>query len=346
MSLLKKRILITGASGSLGKQLIYELHRRGIKPIAHVRETSDCKYIDSLGLEKRVADLRIPEQIPELVKNIDVVIHTAAWVNFRQDRSDEFTEINTTAASNLFLATQKAGVKRFLHVSTVAAIAALHRKSDIINGGVGAPIKVTEKNKFNLGHLHIPYIRSKHAAEVELGRIAAEGGTELVIVNPSIIVAPSRTGDDRSKALKAFSRWFMPDFTNRVNLVDIRDVAPAIINAVEGGRPGERYILAGDNVTVRELTLAVSSILGKMPHLIRLPWWFLNIAARFSVMLSTLRRGKVSFYPDLVELLKYDWSYSSMKARRELGFSNRSLVVTLNDLLGNSFTGTYMKPEN
>ncbi|MEA2031202.1 MAG: SDR family oxidoreductase [candidate division Zixibacteria bacterium] len=345
MDLLDAKILITGASGTLGKQLIYELDRRGIKPIAQVRKTSDTAYIDSFGLEKRVADLCISDQIPGLVEDIDVIIHTAAWVNFRQDRSNEFTKINTIAANQLFHAAQKAGVKRFIHISTIAAIAALKRKSDLMNGRVGAPHKVTEKNEFNLGHLRVPYIQSKHAAEVELGKLADNGETDLVIVNPSIIVAPSRTGDDRGKTIKAFSRWFMPDFPNRVNLVDIRDVAPAVISAVEKGRSGERYILAGDNITISELTLAVSSILGKMPHLVRLPAWLLNLTARFSVTLGKFNRRKVSFYPDLVKLLKYDWSYSSMKARRELGFSSRSLVVTLNDLLNNSFNGTYMKPK-
>lgn len=344
MSLLDKRILITGASGSLGKQLIYELDRVGKKPIAQVRETSNTRYIDSLGLEKRIVDLQDFRSIPALAEGIDVLIHTAAWVNFRQDCAEQFAEINTEAACRLFQAAQKSGVKRFVHVSTVAATAALLRKTEAANGRVGAPRKISEEDEFNLGHLRIPYIQTKHAAEVELKKLAASGPTELVTVNPSIIVAPSRTGDDRSKALRAFSRWLMPNRPNRINLVDIRDVAPAIISAVTKGRPGERYILAGDNVTARELVLAVSSVLGKVPHLVRIPRWLLKIVAGSAASISRLRGGKVSLYPDLIKLLNYDWCYSSMKARHELGFTSRSLVVTLNDLLSNKFNGTYLRP--
>ncbi|MBU8932501.1 MAG: NAD-dependent epimerase/dehydratase family protein [candidate division Zixibacteria bacterium] len=344
MSLSDDKILVTGASGSLGKQLLYELDRRGLKSVAHARESSDTRYVDSLGLEKRIVDLQDYDGLPALVKGIDVIIHTAAWVNFRQDCAEQFTEINTVAPCRLFQAAQKAGVKRFVHASTVAATAALPRKSDTINGRVGARLKISEDNKFNLGHFRIPYIITKHEAEIELEKLSTSGDTELVTVNPSIIVAPSRTGDDRGKALQTFSRWLMPDLPNRVNLVDIRDVAPAVINAITDGRPGQRYILGGDNVTVRELILAVSSILGKIPHLVRIPRWFLNLVATSSSSISKIRGGKVSVYPDLVKLLDYDWSYSSMKARRELGFTSRSLVDTLNALLTNSFNGTYMRP--
>ena len=193
MDITGKKILITGASGSLGKQLIYEFQRQGIKPVAHLRETSEAAYIDSLNLEKRYADLRNKNEIADLVQGIDAVIHTAAWVNFRKDRLTQFTGINTFGAVDLFQAARKAGVTRFVQVSTVAAIGALSRKSRRRQDH----LFVTEDDEFNLGHLTIPYIMTKHAAEEELQDLAAEAGTELIIVNPSIMIAPSRTGDDR-----------------------------------------------------------------------------------------------------------------------------------------------------
>ena len=298
MDITGKRILITGASGSLGKQLIYEFQRLGIKPVAHLRESSDATYIDSLDLEKRFADLRNKDQLAALVDGIDAVIHTAAWVNFRKDRLTQFTGINTFGAVDLFRAAQKAGVKRFVHVSTVAAIGALSRKSRRQDH-----LFVVEDDAFNLGHLNIPYIMTKHAAEKELQVLTAEGGTELVIVNPSIIIAPSRTGDDRGKALKSFSRFLIPEFPNRVNLVDIRDVVPGIIAALEKGRAGQRYILAGDNITIRDLVLSISVELGRSPHLVRIPRPLLDFLARASLWVAKLTgRGKISFYPDLVRM--------------------------------------------
>ena len=336
------KILITGASGSLGKQLIHELVDRGIKPIVHVRENSDTDYIDSHKLEKRIADLRNEDQLEKLVEGVDMVIHTAAWVNFRQDRLTQFTGINTMGALAMYNAARKAGVKRFLHVSTVAAVAGMRRNSD--NKELRWPPLVNEELEFNLDRLRIPYILTKHAAEVELRKAAAAGDPELVIVNPSIMIAPSRTGDDRRKATRWFSKLIMPDIPVRVNLVDIRDVAPGILAALARGRNGERYILAGDNITARELVLAISAVLAKLPHLVRFPRAFYDFLARVAVTVGRmLGRRKVSFYPDLVKMLDYDWAYSSAKAREELGYRNRSIFITLEDLLTNNFTGSYIK---
>lgn len=339
----RDKILITGASGQLGKQIIYELNLRGIKPIAHIRQSSETSYIDSLGLEKRTADLRQQDDLDELVEGVDHVIHTAAWVNFRQDRLTQFTGINTIGAVNLYQAATRAAVKRFVHVSSVAAVGAVHRKQNgnrFLND-----ILVRETSEFNLGHLRIPYIMTKRAAEVELVKAASESATQLVTVNPSIIVGPSGTGDDHGKARRLFNRFVMPDLPIRVNLVDIRDVAPAIISALCSGRGGERYILAGDNITVKDLVLAVSSIIGKIPHVLRIPRPVYDFTARAAVIFSKLMgRGKVSYYPDLVRMLDYDWAYSYSKAREELGFRCRSIHTTLDDLLTNSFVGTYLKP--
>ncbi len=340
-----EKILITGASGALGKQLTFELARRGVKPLAHVRSSSNTAYLDSFGLEKRYADLQTHGHIADLVDGIDAIIHTAAWVNFRQDRLTQFTGINTLAAVELFRQAQQAGVKRFIQVSTVAAVGARRRSGDSVGVGEDNANLISEDHTFNLAHLNIPYIASKRAAEEQLLRLAADGPTELVIVNPSIIVAPSRTGDDRAKALKRLNRFLAPDFPNRLNLVDIRDVAPGIIAALHKGRPQERYILAGDNIIARDLVLAVSSLLGRAPHLARVPRLLIEVTARWSVAFAKLSGNrKVSFYPDLVKLLDYDWVYSSRKARKELGYQNRSLHVTLGDLLNNNFAGSYARP--
>jgi dihydroflavonol-4-reductase len=185
---------------------------------------------------------------------------------------------------------------------------------------------------------------TKRAAEEELLKLATDG-PELVIVNPTIIMAPSRTRDDRAKAIRVFGRFIMPSFPNWVNLVDIRDVAPAIVNALEQGLPGQRYLLAGDNITVRDLVLNICVILHKTPHLMQPPRALVELCARVSLWYNTvIHRRRVRFYPDLVKLLDYDWAFSSLKARRDLGFKPRSIHLTLQELLTNRFFGTYEHP--
>ena len=339
MNLRDSKLLITGASGSLGKQLIYECLKRGIRPIAMVRRESDTRYLDANNIEKRVANIRNQQELEQAMKGIDAVIHCIAWVNFRQDKLTQFTGVNTIGALDTYRACAKAGVKRFVQVSSIAAVGGNPRSSESSNQ------PMNEDWVFNLEHLNIPYVLTKHAAEVELSKAAADGGPELVIVNPSTIAAPSRTGDDRGKASKTFSRLFLPALPNLVNLVDIRDVAPAILAAVEKGRAGERYLLVGDDISASELILKVAGLLGCKPHLISLPSWFYMSAAHAAVAWNKLiGREKTSFYPDLVRLKDYNWTFSNAKARVELNFAPRPMHNTLEDILSNNFIGTYMKP--
>lgn len=343
LNLENRKILVTGASGSLAKQILFELNSRGIKPIAHIRDSSNTDYIDSLNLEKRVADLRDEKAFDSLMSGIDLVIHTAAIVNFRQDRFTQFAGVNTIAAVNLFKAAQKAGVKRFIHISSVAAVGGVKRRE--MNKRVVDDLFLSnEDTEYNANHLRIPYFMTKRAAEEELLKIYKEGPTELVIVNPSIIAAPREDGDDRAFYTKHFSRLIIPSNPIRVNIVDVRDVAAGTIKALEEGKNGERYILGGDNITLRELVLTMSALLGKIPHLIRFPRKFYDVTSRFWLWLMKITgRSRISYYPDLVKLLDFDWAFSNKKAHHELGYRWRSIHTTLNDLLNNNFTGTWKK---
>ncbi len=342
MDLNREKILITGATGHLGSQIAYELSQKGLKPVAHCRESSDTTFIDRLGLEKRTADLRIRPQLASLVQGVDAVVHTAAWVNFRQDKLAQFTGINTIGAVDLYNAARKAGVKRFVHVSTVGAVGARAQGAYDSSRSSG---RLTEPWEFNLGHLKVPYILSKRAAEEELLELAAAGSPELVIVNPSIIVSPSFGGDDRAKAIRAFRLPIVPDQANLVNLVDVRDVARGTLCALGKGEPGERYILGGDDISVRELMLTLSDLLGKLPHLVTLPRWMISAAGRFRMPIGRLVGAQaLKAYPDLMKFADYDWTFSSQKAIKDLGYRPRSIHATLRDLLTNNFAGSYARP--
>ena len=329
MDLAGVNILITGASGRIGRQLLREFLARGIKPIAHVRAASDTTLIDRLGLEKRPADLRDSTQLERLAQGIHAIVHTAALVDFRGDRLTQFTGINTMAALDLYRAARKVGVRRFVHVSTVAAIGAPPRTARDANGIVQP---VDETFEFNLKHLRVPYILTKRAAEEELLTAAAEGGPELIIVNPSIVI------DEKSSAyglgnIERRLRGLLPDVPSVINLVDIRDVSAGIIAALEKGRSGERYILGGDNLTLREAVDIAGPHLRRRPRLVRMPRPLLHAAARLSKAWVALRGGsRLMLYPDLVKMLDYDWAYSSEKAKRELGYRPRPYAETVRDL--------------
>ena len=98
------------------------------------------------------------ENSEQLMVGVDKVIHTAAYVNFRRDKLTQFTGINTFGAVSLYNAAREAGVKRFVHVSTIAAVGAQERKN--LSESQDKPALINEDTEFNLGSLHIPYISS------------------------------------------------------------------------------------------------------------------------------------------------------------------------------------------
>ncbi len=337
-------ILITGASGNVGEQLVAALLQRDIRPIVQIRKTSDRRRLDPLNLETRVVDLRMPTEIASLCDGIDTVLHTVGWVNWQRGKTTQFTGINTFAAVDLYRRARDAKVKRFVHVSIATAVGAVPRSG---RGSLEKePPALSEDADYNLDQVRIPYLQSKRAAEIELLREAATGGPELVIVNPSLVLAPTRDGTDLERMRKLVDRFVFPQFRNWLNLVDVRDLAEGILAAAERGQPGSRYLLCGDNVTLQELILIVCRLAGKMPHLITPHPTLMRMSANLSLLWGQLfNRSVIRFYPELLKLLRYDYVYSITRAHRELGYSTRPLSTTLDNLAHSSFTGSLVRPD-
>jgi len=304
------------------------------------------------GARGRLAGLPVEHVVGSLLDSaalraanhgVEIVFHLAALASDWGPRS-RFFEVNAEGTRLALGAARAAGVRRFVHISSVVAIGAAPRKG-VREDTPAAQRRVNETFEFNLGHLKIPYIMTKRAAETELMARAAEGGPELIIVNPSIIVSPSPDGRDRERVRRAFGHFVAPDYPHLVNLVDIRDLARGVLCALERGRAGQRYVMAGDNISVRDLMLSVSWLVGRTPHLVRIPRTVIDTAARWSCSWQTITaQSRVLFYPDLVKMMDYDWAYSSLKARVELGYRSRSVQETLGDYLTDNFTGSYARP--
>jgi dihydroflavonol-4-reductase len=333
-SIQSEKILISGAAGLLGRQLIYELLKRGVRPICLVRENSDTAYIDAHNLEKRHADLVQEDALAEALIGIDRVIHTAAIVNFRGDQRTRFARINAFAAERFFKLAQQAQVKRFVQVSSIVGIGATPLGGEPIN----------EQVEYALEDVHVPYVETKHQAEELLFRAekSPEFNTELIVVNPSIMVAPSRHGSDKQRIERLMSRAILPRLPNRLNLVDLRDVAEAIVNALIAGESCSRYLLTGENISIDNLLNSLAEFTGSSPRRIQPPGWALQLVAKYQVRRHKRRGGKLRIYPELLKLLEYDWVYDNTKAKRELAFTARPLDQTLRELYQGDFAGTFL----
>jgi dihydroflavonol-4-reductase len=256
----------------------------------------------------------------EAMAGCDIVIHGAAKVSLRPGNHDEHYAINVEGTRNIVVACLRSNVRRLIFISTVAAVGASEN---------GDPIDETAP--FNLAGYNVPYAETKHEAE----RVALEAqgkGLDLIIVNPSIMIsAPDRpvTGRDLRKIPKFLPAYF--DFG--VNVVDTEDVISGILAAIKKGRPGQRYLLTGENLDPGRAFALAGKYFGIKKPKIRLPHSFLIPIATIIELVSKTKGKRPKFHRGLARLAKLKFYYSGEKARRELGFTTRPLEKTIENIL-------------
>lgn len=319
----KPKILVTGASGQLGRWLIRELIKSGYQIRAHYRSRKKAAKYCPDGVEPVFGDIIEPSWLAGAVKGCDIVIHCAARVSVRPlSRADTagMYKVNVDGTRAVVNACRKTGVKRLVHVSSVAAV-----------GGSADGSILDETATFNLAGLGMPYFETKREAE-EIALAANSQKLEVVVVNPSIMISlpdRKRTEKDFKKIPKRLPAYF--DFG--INVVETADVVDGVIKAMEKGRPGERYILGGDNIGPEKLfALGEKYFSLKQPYF-KIPMWLMYVAGLIAELLYIFRNKKPKLNRNIIRLLRLKLFYSSEKARRELGYEPKALSKTLEEIL-------------
>jgi dihydroflavonol-4-reductase len=225
-------------------------------------------------------------------------------------RAGELYESNVAGTRNVLAAAESAGVERVVYTSTVGCI------------GVPAHGEGDEAQPVTLGHMTGAYKRSKFLAEqVALER--ARAGLPVVIVNPTAPVGdhdfkPTPTG----KVILDFLKGAMPAFIDTgLNLVDARDIAEGHLQACERGRPGERYILGAENLTLENILKRLARLTGKAAPQLRLPYAVAFAAGVISTGVARLTHRPPVAPLDAVRMARTRMWVRVEKARRELGFA-------------------------
>lgn len=301
-----KPVLVTGASGFLGWHVARLLLEEGFPVRALVRKGS---AVPGLAVEMREGDLRDARSVQQAIQGCDYVFHVAADYRLWARRPEEIFETNVRGTSQLLELASIEGIERFVYTSTVGCIG-------IPPDGIG-----TEETPVDVTQMAGAYKESKFLAEEVVLKIAAQG-FPAVIVNPTAPVGerdakPTPTG----QMILDFLRGKMPAYIDTgLNIVDVEDVARGHLLAFEHGVAGERYILGGENLTMREiLQLLAEESGGKAPR-----WKLPYSAAMGFAALSTAAAfvtGKAPRAPlDAVKMARKKMFVSSGKAERELGY--------------------------
>jgi dihydroflavonol-4-reductase len=311
---------VTGATGFLGSHVARVLCEQGAKLRLLVRATSNLKNLQELPAETVTGDLRDPVSLEKAMAGCDTVFHVAAdyrlWVRDPQ----EMYRSNVDGTRSLLQAARKNDVRRLVYTSSVATIGFR------TNGSLAdedSPVSVSDM----IGH----YKRSKFMAE-QVALEAGRSGMHVVTVNPTTPVGegdvkPTPTG---RIVLDFLKRKFPAYVETGLNLVDVRECARGHLAALERGTPGHRYILGGENLTLKQILDKLAGITGLPSPKVKLPYIF---AFATGVIDETITGRMLNKEPratiDAVRMGKKMMFATSAKAERELGWK----IVPVNDAL-------------
>lgn len=280
---LSAKILITGGTGFLGAYIIKELIEKNYSVRAIYRSKNFPAYISKDILEKVEwveGDVLDVMSLQDAMHNIDTVIHSAGIISFVKKDRKRMYRVNVDGTANVVNMAIEKDIKRFIHISSVAA---LGRKSD---GG-----HVNEEKKWEDNKVNTHYAKSKHKAEQEVWRGISEG-LNGVIINPSTIIG---YGDWNTGSCAIFKNVYkeFPWYTSGINgFVDVEDVARVVSLFLENNIAEERFIINGDTWPFKKLQDVIAENFGKKKPIRKATPFFMALAWRLEKFKSFFRGNK------------------------------------------------------
>ncbi len=315
------KIGITGANGHVGGNLV----RRLLKDnhTIKVLQYKDHKAIDGLDIEKIDGDLNLKESLDTFCSDIEVVYHLAAKISIGHNSYETLFKINVDGTKNLVAAAKKAGVKRFIHFSSIHAYN--HFPLD----------EPLDESKPLATDSPIAYERTKSITQEWILKQQADN-FDVIVLNPTSIVGPI----DYKPSLQG--QFIMQLYNGKLpglipggyDWVDVRDVCEAACNALYQGKGGEKYILSGHYKSVTDFVELVSQVIDRKIKLPVFPLWVAHLGVPFMYLWSKISGEKPLFTKQSVDILQMgNRNIKNDKARNELGYKPRPLANTLKDTL-------------
>lgn len=304
-------VLVTGSTGFIGGQLCRALCERGHSVRAFHRPTSRTGALAGLPVEHALGDLTQPETLSAAMQGIEVVFHAAALLS-GQESSGRMYAVTVEGTRAVLDAALRAGVRRLVHTSSVAALG-------VPDFASRASLPIDENHSWNYRPERWPYGFAKHLAEMEVQKAVAQG-LDAVIVNPSVVFGARDVYRQSSSIIMQVARRRLPALTEGgLNAVHADDVIEGHLAALERGVTGERYILGGENMTHVNLVRRIAKIVGAPAPLLVLP------AGAARMLVGPLRLLQAFFQAPVpsntLYLAGYRFYYDTHKALVELGIN-------------------------
>jgi dihydroflavonol-4-reductase len=314
---------VTGATGFVGSAIARALTGAGWQVRVLVRGGSDRRNLAQLPVEIATGDLLDAASLDQALRDCDALFHAAADYRLGAADAAALYGTNVEGTRNVLNAARRAGTARIIYTSSVATIGL---PADRSPGTERTPLALSDV----IGH----YKRSKFLAE-ELARDFARTGMPVIIVNPSTPIGPGDVKPTPTGQIvvdAALGRT--PAYVDTgLNIVHVDDVAAGHLQAWERGRVGERYILGGEDMTLREILAEISRLVGRGPPRIRVPHAVLLPVAVISEAVARLTGKSTRVTLESVRMARKHMYFSSEKAAQELGYRWRTPTAAFKDAL-------------
>jgi dihydroflavonol-4-reductase len=304
---------ITGATGFVGSHVARAVADQGAELRLLVRATSDLRNIEDLNADRVIGDLCDAASIEKAMRGCDVVFHVAADYRLWVRDPESMHRANVEGTRAILEATRKNRIRRVVYTSSVATM-----------GFTGNGHPADENSPVSLEQMIGPYKRSKFMAE-QVALEAAREGMNVMVVNPTTPVGerdirPTPTG----RIVVDFLKKKFPAYVDTgLNLVDVTECARGHVTALEKGKSGERYILGGENLTLKQILDKLGAITGLPSPKVKVPYLLALATGVVDEMVTGRLLGREPRATiDAVRMGRKKMFVTSAKAERELGWKS------------------------
>ncbi len=311
--------LVTGATGFVGSNLVDVLSKAGWRVRILRRRTSSLAALRGMSFDSWEGDVTAPESLAPAMQGCDAVFHAAGVVmDFWRPDPEKLRRVNVQGTRNVVQAALAAGVPRLVYTSSQGAL-----------GFAPDDTPLDETQRFNIPPDAYPYGYSKHLAEQEVQAAVAQG-LSAVIVNPSVVMGPRDVYLLNSRIILEIARGRIPLMPpGGINVVDVHDVARGHLLALQNGRVGERYLLAGHNVSNVQLAREIAAVLGVRPPRGAIPRPLIGPLARLADVANRLAQRPLPLSGDVLRMGARYFYANNSKAVAELGLQVTPLRQTI-----------------
>ncbi len=315
------KVFITGATGFVGSYIVKKLISAGFHNIYCLRRTDgDTSNNDIASKVHWVkGDLMNVPMLETQLKDMDVIIHAAAIVTFSTKEKKKMIETAMNGTANLINVSLETGIKKFIHISSIAAIGRRKKKEAI-----------DEKLMFSHSEFDTTYGLSKFLAEQEVWRGHVEG-LNVTILNPSMILG---AGNWHKSSLQIFKKIYYgmkyyPEGTN--GWVDVRDVAEAVLLSLNGDHNGQRFIISAENVSFKIMFEKIAKSLNVDPPNKKINYLLAGIIWRLEAVRSFIMNNAPAITQETIKSTSVEAQYSNEKSVDILGLKYRPIDQTVSE---------------